>query len=171
MLETLTRPARRTLARLGNAGRLCGEDAAFEGVWDALDPALPFPSPLAEGGHPAVVRFARALPVPEPLPALHLLAIRVADHDLLLVSVARGPVGAAIPLPVRSVRGATFSTLWPVGLGIPGPVVAEVHGPGPGTLGALRDATHADLEVQLFLATGGHFGRVRLGARLRSAVA
>lgn len=167
MLSTFTAPAARVLARIANDGMLCSDDAVFTGTWEAVDPVLPPGSPLVESGHAAVVRFARPVAVPRQLPALHFLAIRVPDHDLLLTSVGRGPVGSRVPLPVRTVRGTTYSTLVPRAVeGATAPLVAEVHGPGPATVPELGRADACMLEVQLFLGTGGMVGRIRLGRRL-----
>lgn len=174
MLDAITGVAFRVLANLREARVVHPDGVAFEATWTAVDPALPLGSPLAESGHRAVVRLSRAIDLPDAVPVLLGVAVKVLDvhgdghdQDLLLASVGRGPVGYRVARPASSFRGTTFSSLLPYAVGDRRtPVIAEVHGPGPATLPELRQAEASGLEVQLFLATGGHFGRVTLGARL-----
>lgn len=179
MLDAVTATTFRVLSSLRGARVFHPEGVAFDARWDAIDPVLPPASPLGESGHRAVVRLSRAVGLPTPLPDLLGVAVKVLDvhgegrdQDLLLVSVGPGPVGQRVLTPARDFTHTTFSSLLPYAVGRRRtPIVADVHGPGPSTFGELRDAAACALEVQLFLGSGGHFGRVALGRRLDDRIA
>jgi hypothetical protein len=72
------------------------------------------------GEHPALVRFSRALGLPEPLPDLLGMSIRVPDaygpnrdQDFLLVSSADLPVIHHLFLPTRDPRGRPYTSSLP----------------------------------------------------------
>ena len=74
----------------------------------------------APGAYDVLVRFSRAVGVPEPLPDVVGIAVRIldahgpgADQDLLLDSTRPEPVLRRLPLPVRDVLGATYGSLLP----------------------------------------------------------
>lgn len=64
-----------------------------------------------------LVRFSRATGLPEPLPDIHGLAIRILDGggeaDLLLATTGLGPVTRFLLWPTRSARDSSYSTLMP----------------------------------------------------------
>ena len=76
------------------------------------------------GRHPAVVRLSRAIGVPEPLPDVFGLAIRIEDvhgdgqhQDLLLVTSGEAPVLRHLLLPVVSFTSTRYSSLLPYRIG------------------------------------------------------
>lgn len=179
MLDAVTATTFRMLSSLRGARVFHPDGVAFDARWEAVDPVLPPDSPLCESGHRTVVRLSRGIGLPSPLPDLLGVAVKVldvhgegTDQDLLLVSVGPGPVGQRVLTPAWDFRDTTFSSLLPYAVDRKRtPVVADVHGPGPSTFDELRNAAACALEVQLFLGSGGHFGRVALGRRLDDEIA
>jgi hypothetical protein len=144
--------------------------------------------PLGEGGFGAaalereteiVVRLSRALGLPEGMPDLWGLAIRIPDaygtgrhQDLLLVTSAAPPGGRHALLPSRGVCGLPYSTVLPYRVG--GRTVllgarALAPGPGPG-LAELRERERGQLRFELKIAELGRkwkpVARLSLGKRL-----
>lgn len=179
-LDALTRAVFHTASAARRARVFHPDGVAFAASWQATGPgSLPLGSPLAQSGHRAVVRLSRGIGLPHALPDILGVAIKVLDvhgpgrdQDLLLASVGRGPVTNRILRPTRGFGGTTFSSILPYQVGDRRtPVLAEVHGAGARTFAELADATQARLEVQLFLGSGGQFGRAVLGERLEDTVA
>lgn len=75
----------------------------------------------AAGLHDGVVRFSRGAGVPEPLPDVLGLALRLdldeGPQDLLLVSSASAPVARHAILPARDYGAAHYSSITPFRLG------------------------------------------------------
>lgn len=130
----------------------------------------------------AVVRLSRSLGVPEPLPDLLGVAVRVTGahgpgrhQDLLLISSARPPLARHSLLPSRGFCDRPYSTVLPYRLAgklvLIGARALGEERPGPG-LGELRRRTAAGLELELELSLAEPRGewspvaRLSLGARL-----
>lgn len=76
------------------------------------------------GEHRALVRFSRSIGLPQPLPDLLGMAIRVLDaygpdrhQDLLLITSADAPILHHVFLPARDVRRRPYSSSLPYGAG------------------------------------------------------
>lgn len=130
------------------------------------------------GTRRAIVRFSRGAGLPEPLPDILGMAIRVLDahgpgahQDFLVVTSADVPVAHHALLPARSYFDRTFSSILVYSIGgrtrLVGaqPRTEAPHGAGTG-LGALKTAAaRGDLEYDLSIAAPfGHFEAI---ARLR----
>src|SRR3954451_23450246 len=73
---------------------------------------------LTPGEHRAVVRLSRGVGLPEPLPDVLGIAVKLpdvdgygGDQDLLLVTSGQRPVMRQLLLPARSFTGQTYSTV------------------------------------------------------------
>lgn len=179
-LTALTEAAFRTASRLRGARAFHPRGVAFAATWHAGERgSLPIGSPLAQSGHRAVVRLSRGVGLPDTVPDILGLAVKVLDvhgpgreQDLLLASVGQGPMAHRVLRPTRGFVGTTFSSVLPYEVGDERTaVLAEVHGPGGWPFSRLAAAEGAPLEAALFLGSGGQFGRVVLGERLDDAVA
>jgi hypothetical protein len=87
----------------------------------AGDPRLAGSVLGASGVHDGVVRFSRGAGVPEPLPDVLGLALRLdldaGPQDLLLVSSAAAPLGRHAILPARDYGATHYSSITPFRLG------------------------------------------------------
>jgi hypothetical protein len=132
------------------------------------------------GSRRAIVRLSRATGLPEPLPDVLGLAIRIPDaygperhQDFLLVTSSRLPVGRHLLLPARGFLARTFSSLLPYrargSLVLVGALPSHAEGSGPG-LASLRHERAAPLGYKLALASplGGwsEVATLELGRRL-----
>lgn len=179
LLDTITRPFFRGLARLRNARAFHPRGAAYEATWLPSAPGALRPSgPASPTPARAVVRVSRGVGLPEGVPDVLGVAIKVLDlhgpghdQDLLLASVAGGAFGDRLLVPRRSFAGTRFSSLLPYQIeGRRTPVLATVSGEPDttpeGTAGA--DAVRIHLEL---LDSGTPLGEVTLAGRLPASVA
>jgi hypothetical protein len=110
----------------------------------------------------AVARFSRAAGLPDALPDVHGLAIRVQDPapgqehaDLLMATTGLGAVTRFVLLPSRSPAGRTYSTLLPYRT-VSGPVLLAAT-PDP------DDSSRMVLAVASLRGDWRVFGHLRLG--------
>lgn len=125
------------VARLRGARGLHPSGHTHDGVL-TLDVPL---GRLAPGAHPAIVRLSRGAGLPEALPDVLGLAVRVRvdghRQDLLWSSSHRGARLRHLPLPARRFERSFLSTLTP--LAIEGRrTVLAARGDGPGRFQVLR---------------------------------
>ena len=117
------------------------------------------------GTHRAIVRFSRGAGLPEPLPDILGIAIRVLDahgpgghQDFLLVTSTDLPVAHHALLPATSYFDRTFSSILVYSIGgstrLVGafPRTAAPHGGGTGLGGVAMTAARGDLAYDLALA-------------------
>jgi hypothetical protein len=143
----------------------------------------PQPGPLGTdlfdepGTHRAVVRFSRGAGLPEPLPDILGVAIRVLDahgpgahQDFLLATSADVPVAHHALLPATSFFDRTFSSILVYSIGgrtrLVGarPTSQAPHGAGKGLDGVATAAARGELAYDLGLAQP--FGRFQTVARI-----
>lgn len=112
--------AARTLAALRRAAKpLHPHGDVLEGTvhWFGARPALGVPLLDAPGEQDVLVRVSRAIGLPERLPDIHGLAVRVpvgdGHGDLLLASTGLGPVGRFLLTASRRPDGRPMTTLLP----------------------------------------------------------
>jgi hypothetical protein len=139
----------------------------------ADDPAAtPLGVPLldAPGSYDGVVRFSRGASLPEPLPDVLGLAVRIvdahgpgADQDILAGSSLELPLGRQLLLPAVCFRGTTLSSVLPYRLGTDpgvfwlGARISDATGSSLVRLSALRQAIDAG-EATLTLRYARRFG-------------
>jgi hypothetical protein len=127
--------------------------------------------------HRAVVRFSRGAGLPEPLPDILGIAVRVLDahgpgghQDFLLATSSAAPVAHHALLPARSFFGRTFSSILVYSIGGSTRLVgtrassAVPHGGDTGLGGVALAAARGELSYELSLAAP--FGRFAPVARL-----
>jgi hypothetical protein len=131
-----------------------------------------------EGTYTGVARFSRGASLPEPLPDVLGLAIRIddahghgQDQDILLGSSLELPVGRQLLVPNLTFRGTTLSSVLPYRLGSAGTFwlgarVCDPAGSPLVRLSALRAAIASD-EVSLTLRYASRFGAWRTFADVR----
>ena len=106
----------------------------------------------SSGEEQVLARISRSVGLPDALPDVVGLALRIGDADVLLSTTGRGLLGRFIIRPRRSVADGPFTSLMPFkGAGGPVLLAARREGTGPelGTLSKLR--THgAELQWGLF---------------------
>ncbi|SDI60448.1 hypothetical protein SAMN04488693_11546 [Arthrobacter subterraneus] len=88
-----------------------------------------------------LARISRSVGLPDALPDVVGLALRIGDADVLLATTGRGAPGRFMVLPRRSVVDGPFTSLMPFrGAGGPVLLAARREGPGQGlgTLSELR---------------------------------
>ena len=131
-----------------------------------------------DGTYSGVVRFSRGASLPEPLPDVLGLALRIddahgpgLDQDILVASSLEPPLGRQLLLPSLSFRRTTMSSVLPYRLGPAGPIwlgaqVSDPAGSPLVRLSALRAAITAD-EVSLTLRYASRFGSWRTFADVR----
>jgi hypothetical protein len=129
------------------------------------------------GSYEGVVRFSRGASLPEPLPDVLGLAVRICDahgpgghQDILVGSSLELPVGRQLLLPTIGFRGTTLSSVLPYRLGSDtsigrgtfwlGARVSDPSGAPLVRLSTLRAAIDAD-EVSLTLRYASRFGAWR----------
>ena len=103
------------------ASRVRGERAVhaegllLEGRLQVTPQGPPTGVPLLDvaGDHDAVVRFSRAIGLPDRLPDVHGLAIRVGGQDLLLDTAVPRRLLRYLPVPRRSPLSGAYSSLLP----------------------------------------------------------
>jgi hypothetical protein len=135
------------------------------------------------GTHDAIVRFSRGAGLPEPVPDILGIAVRVLDahgegahQDFLLATSADLPVAHHLLLPARSFFDRTFSSILTYSIGdavrLVGalPETAAPHGGDTGLGGVGIAATRGDLRYAIAVAAPfRRFQRVagvEIGARL-----
>ncbi len=113
------------LARLRGDRPLHPTGAAFEAELIVDHPALPGVALLeTPGRRPAYVRFSRGFGLPEPLPEILSLAVKVPDaygpgrdQDLLMTATGEAPVLRHAFAAGRSHLRRTYSTVFPFSVG------------------------------------------------------
>ncbi len=177
-LTDLVRRAIRLAARLRGARAFHPAGATFVGTVEGADGVVP-------PGTRALVRLSRAAGLPDPLPDVAGVAIRLVDaggpgrhQDLLLSTVVgRGPL-AYVLLPVRRAGRARYGSVWPCRVdGAVRVLTARLVGPdldGAGLAALLAGVERGGARVDLrAVRLSGRAGRpllaVRLGARLPPA--
>jgi hypothetical protein len=125
-----------------------------------------------------VLRFSRGASLPEPLPDVLGLAVRISDahgpgndQDLLLASSSELPLGRQLLIPTHTFRRAALSSVLPYRLGSAGPfwfgaLVVDRHDTAPVRLSQLRAAIAAG-ELGLTLRYARRFGGWRSFADIR----
>lgn len=180
LLDGTTRTAFGAISRLRGARAFHPRGVAFEAQWEpARNGVLPPGAPLADLEHAAMVRLSRAIDLGRPAPDILGVAVKVldvhgkgSDQDLLMASVGRGLLTGSVLVPRWRFAGTAFSTILPYDLGSQrAAIVAEVHAVGPSTFQDVATAHSLLADVQVFAASGGEIGRVRLGDRLPERVA
>lgn len=83
------------------------------------------------GDEQVLARISRSAGLPDTVPDVVGLALRVGDADVLLSTTGRGIPGRFVILPRRSVVDGPFTTLMPF-RGTEGPVLLAVRREGPG---------------------------------------
>lgn len=179
LLDTITAPLFRGLARLRGARVFHPRGAAYEATWsppaqDILRRSGSAPTTPCR----AVVRVSRGVGLPEAVPDVLGVAVKVLDlhgpghdQDLLLASVAGGAFGSWLLMPRRSFARARFSTLLPYEVdGRRTPVVATVDGEPDTTPRGTGDADGVRVRLEL-LDSRTPLGEVALGQRLPTSVA
>jgi hypothetical protein len=149
----------------------------------------PHPGPLGSdlldepGSYSAIVRFSRGAGLPEPLPDVLGIAIRVLDahgpgghQDFLLATSTDLPVAHHALLPATSFFDRTFSSVLVYSIGgrtrLVGvlPASPEPQGGGHGLGGVAMAAARGELAYDLCLAQPFHrfqaIARLEVGARL-----
>lgn len=126
----------------------------------------------APGSYDAVVRFSRAVGLPEPLPDVLGLAVRIVDahgpgahQDLLVDSARPEPLARRLPLPARDLLSALYSSLLPYDVGQTRLLLGARPLPGQGSAG-LRDLPET---VGLELLAAAPHGPWRPWAVLRTS--
>lgn len=179
LLDTITVPLFRALARLRGARVFHPRGAAYEATWSPPPDDRLRPSGAAPPGtHRAVVRVSRGVGLPQALPDVLGVAVKVLDlhgdgrdQDLLLASVLGGAYGSRLLAPRRAFAGARFSSVLPYEVdGRRSPVVATVEGEPDTTPQGTADADGVRVHLEL-LHSGAPLGVVALAARLPAAVA
>jgi hypothetical protein len=142
--------------------------------------ALGVPLLDAPGTYTGVVRASRGAGLPEPLPDVLGLAVRIDDahgpgqaQDLLLGSSSSLPVGRQLFVPNVSFDGVTLSSILPYSLGSGGTswFGARVLAPN-GRVARLSDFADAADSLRIEMLVAGRFGAwrtfadVQLGERL-----
>jgi hypothetical protein len=140
-VDGLTRAGFRALARLRQARAFHPVGVAFHGIATTTSGA---PRGLPSGEWPAVVRFSRGAGLPEPLPDLLGIGVRLegaADlgrpFDLLMTSTGSGRLTRHVLRPARTFGSGRASTLLPYA-GPDGSVVLSVR-VTDGQVGGLAD--------------------------------
>jgi hypothetical protein len=135
------------------------------------------------GSHRALVRFSRGAGLPEPLPDILGIAVRVIDahgpgahQDFLLATSSSLPVAHHALLPARTFFDRTFSSILVYSVGGATRLVGALprssapHGGDTGLGGVATAAARRSLVYDLALAAPlGHFapvGRLEVGDRL-----
>ena len=114
-----------TVARARRGRPLHPAGVAFSGELVVDDPALPEAELFARPGrHPAVARFSRGFGLPEPLPEILSVAIKVPDaygpgrdQDLMLTATGERPVLRRVFAMGRSHLARTYSSVFPFTVG------------------------------------------------------
>ena len=157
--------------------------------FDAAAAAEPGAALLGRPGpHRAVVRFSRAAGLPEPLPDLLGLTLRLVDvhgegrhQDFLLITSADGRIAHYLLLPARrGFFGQSFSSILPYRIGervaLVGAAPGSPAGPAPGGDLEQLEATapRGDLRFELTLADllgrWERIGSLEVGERLPDEV-
>lgn len=168
----------RWLSRLRGKRVFHPEGVAFRSSWRTEDrEAL---AGLPERELDAVVRLSRGAGLPDALPDVLGLAIKVLDAggpgddlDLLLARTGSGPVGRRLLAPARDFTSGTFSSLLPYAAadGREGPVTATItEAPTDGSneipFETVRDRQAARLTVALSMGDGRRIASVAIGDRM-----
>ena len=179
LLDRITAPAFRALARLRDARVFHPRGAAYEATWSpsAQDPLRPSGADPATSCR-AVVRVSRGVGLPQAVPDVLGVAVKILDlhgpghdQDLLLASAAGGRFGSRLLVPRRTFDGTRFSSLLPYRVeGRRTPVVATVQGEPDTTPEGTVDAHGVSVRLEL-LGPGAPLGVVALAARLPVSVA
>lgn len=106
----------------------------------------------SSGEEQVLARISRSVGLPDAVPDVVGLALRIGDADVLLSTTGRGLPGRFVVQPRRSVVDGPFTSLMPFkGAGGPVLLAARREGPGPGlrTLSQLR-SYGAELQWGLF---------------------
>ena len=152
-------------------------------VVDGGGPGTGVPLFDSAGSHPALVRFSRGAGLPEPLPDILGIALRVLDahgpgghQDFLLATSSAAPVAHHALLPARTFFGRTFSSILTYSIGGSLCVVGArsrsgpPHGGGTGLGGvataAVRGALAYDVEVARPFGRFAPVARLEVGERL-----
>ena len=177
----------RAVSALRSARSLHPHGMAFEATLevDGTDDAAGVPLLSRAGSHRAVARLSRAAGLPQPLPDMHGIAVRIIDahgegchQDLLMTSSLDGAVLHHLLVPSRSFFSHPYSSvlLYRIGerLRLVG-MLARTQPVGGGTDFDQLLRTAARREVRFALALAGLLGRWRplatlhLGERLPAA--
>ena len=131
----------------------------------------------SQGSHPVLVRFSRGAGLPEPLPDILGIAVRVVDahgpgshQDFLLATSSGAPVVHHALLPARSFFDRTFSSILVYSIGGSTRLVGALprspvpHSGDAGLGGVALAAARGDLSYDLALAAP--FRRFSAAARL-----
>lgn len=179
LLDAITAPTFKMLARLRSARVFHPRGGAYEATWAPSDTSpLPDGDPLNSGERNAIVRLSRGAGFRPPLPDILGVAVKVvdahgkrSDQDLLVASVASGRLGRWALLPRRSFSAATFSSVLPYDVyGTRTVVLGDVDGE-PATSPA-GDGDASDVQISLRLHEPRvTFATVRLGRRLSTTLA
>lgn len=112
----------------------------------------------APGSYDVIVRFSRAAGLPEPLPDVLGLAVRIrdahgpgADQDLLLDTTRPEPVLRRLPWPARDVLGWTYGSLLPYD--VAGTALLLGARPLPGQVSTGLRALPEQVGLELLVAT------------------
>ncbi|MFN2525818.1 MAG: hypothetical protein ABR505_06085 [Actinomycetota bacterium] len=120
---------------------------------------------IPNGAHRAVVRFSRGAGLPEPLPDVLGLAIKIpaygrdsSDQDFLLASSAGSPLTRNLLVPTRSFFTCTYSSVLPYRIGddniVVGARAVEGLARRRGDFGGLRSAAdQEELHFDLLIAS------------------
>jgi hypothetical protein len=189
LTDTVTSTAMRAGSAVRHARVFHPRGVAYRGTVEirpsgsAGRPTLDVPLLDDGGSFSALLRFSRGASLPEPLPDVLGVAVRILDahgsgqdQDLLLGSSFELPLARQLLLPAFAISGSTLSSVLPYRLGTAGTVVfgARLQGQDGRPLAhlpALTAAIEAG-EVHLDLRYASRFGRwhpfadVRIGEQL-----
>ncbi len=175
-LDGVTEPAFRLAARLRRARAFHPVGVGFGGLSQIDEHA---PGDLAPGVYDTVVRFSRGAGLPDALPDLLGIGLRLLDahgagahQDLLLTSSGSGALGRRVLRPRRSFASGRFGTILPYRTPA-GTVLlsARVVGCGPCGLPELRHLPRrerlvVELDVASLAGPWQPFGRVAVHEQL-----
>lgn len=185
MIARLTAAVFRGLSAARGARVFHPDGVAYRARWEPAGPAGDaggvLASPASEAREvDAVVRFSRAIGLPETAPDILGAAVKLLDahgagrdQDLALASSGRSAVSRHVLVPTRGFSGAVFSSLLPYAAsGERVTVMAEMVDDTPARpFAALRDDEVAPADLRLWLEPSGReLGVLRVGDRLPAAV-